>query len=266
MEYKVFEDTVLVRLDKGDEIVKSLLEVARRESLTLASVSGIGATDDFEVGVFDLDRSDYDHYRFHGNHEIVALVGNITTKNGAPYLHLHITCAGKEGKIVGGHLFKAKVSLTAEIFLHKGAGRAERRRDESIGINKIHFPEAMEETRRKRIKKHPFEYNEERHAQIKIWKRTISLSQIRRNVLRAYGEETKLSYSDIVPILLERGLIVENPEGNPKVVGDKSAEAYGIYTKRIHGKKRDRWTTLFDENGQKLVIDLLKEVKIVEKK
>ena len=169
MEYKVFEDTVLVRLDKGDEIVKSLLEVARRESLTLASVSGIGATDDFEVGVFDLDRSDYDHYRFHGNHEIVALVGNITTKNGAPYLHLHITCAGKEGKIVGGHLFKAKVSLTAEIFLHKGAGRAERRRDESIGINKIHFPEAMEETRRKRIKKHPFEYNESYWRQSVFW-------------------------------------------------------------------------------------------------
>ena len=139
MEYRAFDDTGLLRLDKGDEIVKSLLDVARKEGLTLASVSGIGATDDFEVGVFDLERSDYDHYRFQGNHEIVALVGNITTKEGAPYLHLHITCAGKEGKIVGGHLFKAKVSLTAEIFLHKGAGRAERRRDEDLGINTLYF-------------------------------------------------------------------------------------------------------------------------------
>ena len=139
MEYRVFKDTVLVRLDKGDEIVKSILDVAQKEGLTLASVSGIGATDDFEVGVFDLERSDYDHYRFQGNHEIVALVGNITTKDGAPYLHLHITCAGKEEKIVGGHLFKAKVSLTAEIFLHKGAGRAERLRDEDLGINTLYF-------------------------------------------------------------------------------------------------------------------------------
>ena len=139
MEYKVFEDTVLVRLDKGDEIVKSLLEVARRESLTLASVSGIGATDDFEVGVFDLDRSDYDHYRFHGNHEIVSLVGNLTTKDGQPYIHLHITCAGEAGKIVGGHLFEAKISLTAEIFLHTSAGKAERLRDDDLGINKIRF-------------------------------------------------------------------------------------------------------------------------------
>ena len=139
MEYKVFEDTVLVRLDKGDEIVKSLLEVAKKEGLTLASVSGIGATDDFEVGVFDLARSDYDHFRFGGNHEIVALVGNLTAKDGAPYIHLHITCAGEGGKIVGGHLFEAKISLTAEIFLQKSAGRAERLRDDALGINKIRF-------------------------------------------------------------------------------------------------------------------------------
>ena len=139
MEYRVFEDTILVRLDKGDEIVKSLSEVAKKEGLTLASVNGIGATDDFEVGVFDLDRSDYEHVRFEGNHEILALVGNVTTKEGAPYIHLHITCAGEGGKVVGGHLFHARISLTAEIFLSRGAGRAERLRDEALGINKIAF-------------------------------------------------------------------------------------------------------------------------------
>lgn len=139
MEYKVFEDTILVRLDKGDEIVKSLMKVAGKEKLTLASVSGIGATDDFEVGVFDIKRSDYEHFRFRGNHEIVALVGNLTTKDGAPYIHLHITCAGEGGKIVGGHLFNAKISLTAEIFLHKADGNADRLRDETLGINKIRF-------------------------------------------------------------------------------------------------------------------------------
>lgn len=139
MEYRVFEDMILVRLDKGDEIARSLLEVAKKEGLTLASVSGIGATDDFEVGVFDLARSDYEHFRFGGNHEIVALVGNVTTKDGAPYVHLHITCAGEGGKIVGGHLFKGKISLTAEIFLQKGRGVTDRLRDESLGINKIRF-------------------------------------------------------------------------------------------------------------------------------
>ena len=139
MEYRAFEDMIVVRLDRGDEIAKSLIEVAKREKVTLASVTGIGATDDFEVGVFDLKRADYEHFRFGGNHEIVSLVGNVTAKDGNPYLHLHITCAGEGGKIVGGHLFEGKISLTAEIFLHKGAGRAERLRDDTLGINKIRF-------------------------------------------------------------------------------------------------------------------------------
>ena len=139
MEYRVFEEMIVIRLDKGDEIVKSLMDVVKREGLTLASASGIGATDDFEVGVFDLERSDYKRFRFGGNHEIVSLAGNVTTKDGTPYIHLHITCAGEGGTVVGGHLFEAKISLTAEIFLQKVAGVADRFRDESLGINKIRF-------------------------------------------------------------------------------------------------------------------------------
>lgn len=139
MEYKVFGSTIVVRLDKDDLLAESLLAVARKEGVTLASVSGIGATDDFEVGVFDLESSEYNHSRFFGNHEITSLAGNLTTKDGEPYLHLHITCAGEGGKVVGGHLFEAKISLTAEIFLQTAKGNAERRRDETLGINTIRF-------------------------------------------------------------------------------------------------------------------------------
>lgn len=139
MDYRVFDKTIVVRLDKGDEIVKSLLEVAKKENCALASVSGIGAVDNFSVGVFDLDKSDYDRIRYTGNHEINALMGDLTTKDGQPYLHLHITCTGPGGKVVGGHLFEAKISLTGEIFIQTVCGKADRRFDPSVGINKIVF-------------------------------------------------------------------------------------------------------------------------------
>ena len=139
MDYRVFDKTIVVRLDKGDEIVKSLLEVAKKENCTLASVSGIGAIDDFSVGVFDLNKSDYDRMHYSGNHEINALMGDLTTKDGQPYLHLHITCTGPGGKVVGGHLFEAKISLTGEIFIQTVSGKADRRFDPSVGINKIVF-------------------------------------------------------------------------------------------------------------------------------
>ena len=139
MEYKNFGSTIVVRLDKGDEIVKSLFEVVKAEDLTAASITGIGAVDDFEVGVFDLERSDYDRIRYTGNHEINALTGNLTTKDGAPYIHLHITATGAGGKVVGGHLFEGNISLTAEIFLQVIGGKIERKYDKELGINRISF-------------------------------------------------------------------------------------------------------------------------------
>ncbi len=139
MEYGIFDNTIVVRLDKGDKIVESVLSVAKKEGITLAYLTGIGAVDDFEVGVFDLDKADYAHYRYTGNHEINSVVGNLTTKEGAPYLHAHITCTGCDGTVVGGHLFEGKVSLTAEIFLQIINGSAERKFDSTVGINKITF-------------------------------------------------------------------------------------------------------------------------------
>ena len=139
MEYRSFDRTILVRLDKGDNIVESLLSVAASEGVTLASVSGIGAVDTMTVGVWDLSLGDYERYTYLGNREINALVGNLTTKDGAPYLHLHITATGAGGMVVGGHLMEATVSLTAEIFLHLADGAVERRFDPVLGINRISF-------------------------------------------------------------------------------------------------------------------------------
>ena len=139
MESKTFGNVVAVRLDKGDEILESLLKVAKEEKLALASVSGIGATDDFEVGVFDLEKQDYVRARYAGNHEINSLAGNLTTKGGEPYVHLHMTAAGPGGALAGGHLLRAVISLTAEIFLQKIDGAADRAFDESLKINRIKF-------------------------------------------------------------------------------------------------------------------------------
>ena len=139
MEIKTFGNVVAVRLDKGDEILESLLKVAKEEKIALASVSGIGATDNFEVGVFDLKKQDYIRTHYAGNHEINSLAGNLTTKNGEPYVHLHLTAAGPGGELVGGHLLRAAISLTAEIFLQKIDGSVDREFDETLKINRIKF-------------------------------------------------------------------------------------------------------------------------------
>ena len=139
MEYKKFGDEIYLRLDKGDDITESVFKVAKAEGVKAAQVSGIGATDDFTVGVFDVAEKKYNEYFFKGNHEINALTGNITEKDGEPYIHLHITATGDGCKVVGGHLIKGVISLTGEIIITVSDGKVSRAFDETLGINRWKF-------------------------------------------------------------------------------------------------------------------------------
>ena len=70
MEYKKFGNTLIVRLDRGEEVVDRLLELARREHITLASVNGLGAADDVTVGVYFPATQEYKSNQFQGEYEI----------------------------------------------------------------------------------------------------------------------------------------------------------------------------------------------------
>lgn len=139
MEYKRFNDKIVLRLDAGDEIISSVLKVAKEEKITLASLTGIGGTDDVTTGVFDMDSKTYNKFHFSGTHEITSLVGNINTMNDEEYTHIHITLAGENGDIKGGHLLNCVISLTAEIFITVIEGRVDRKKDEALQINKFAF-------------------------------------------------------------------------------------------------------------------------------
>ena len=53
MEYKRYDNTIVLRLDPNEDIFQSLLQLAAKEDIALAKISGLGAIDDFTVGVFD---------------------------------------------------------------------------------------------------------------------------------------------------------------------------------------------------------------------
>ena len=54
MDYKRFDDTILVRMDRGEEILEQVKAVALKEQVTLASVQALGAINDFTVGVYNV--------------------------------------------------------------------------------------------------------------------------------------------------------------------------------------------------------------------
>ena len=139
MEYGRFGDTVLLRIDRGEEIIETVKKVAEKERIRLASVEALGAVDDFTVGVYDVAAKRYDSKTFTGAFEIVSLVGTITEKDGAFYQHLHMSAGNKDCEVVGGHLNRATVSATCEMVIRILDGAIDRRTDPEIGINLIRF-------------------------------------------------------------------------------------------------------------------------------
>ena len=139
MEYKRFSDAIVVRIDRGEEVLEQVTAVARREGIALASVEALGATDDFTVGAYHPGEKRYQSNRFCGDYEIVSLTGTITQKDGAPYLHLHMCAADDTGRAVGGHLNAARVSVTCELVIRPINGAVDRRLNPEIGINLMGF-------------------------------------------------------------------------------------------------------------------------------
>ena len=52
MDFKRFGDKYIVRLDKGEEVVETLTEFIKDEDIKLGRVTGIGAVDFAEIGLF----------------------------------------------------------------------------------------------------------------------------------------------------------------------------------------------------------------------
>lgn len=139
MEYKRFNNDIIVRIDKGEEIITELRNVAVKENILLASVNGLGATNDFTVGVYDLDKKAFCPNHFTGTYEIVSLVGTIDTMDGTHYSHIHMSAGDTSGHVVGGHLKEAYISATGEIVLHVIDGQINRKKDLDTGLNLFDF-------------------------------------------------------------------------------------------------------------------------------
>ena len=93
MLYRSVGDTYVLRLELGEEVLTALTAFVEKQHIALGSVYGLGATDHVVVGLYNVSEQVYHKQEINGPMEITSLVGNISTKDGKPYLHLHINVA-----------------------------------------------------------------------------------------------------------------------------------------------------------------------------
>ncbi len=140
MDYRRFNDIYVIRMDRGEEIVSSLMEFCRRESVMLGSVEAIGAADHAVVALYDVDQRVFHRHTYDEPLEITSLLGNISTKEGETYLHLHISLCRSDMSVIGGHLNECRISGTCEMFVRRIEGAVGRRHDADVtGLNLYAF-------------------------------------------------------------------------------------------------------------------------------
>lgn len=139
MDYRRFDNTIVLRLEKGEEVIESINELCIKEKIKAGTITGLGATNNITIGLFKIDEKKYYSNSYNEDFEITNLTGNISVMNDKPYLHIHGTFGRIDGSCVGGHLNKAVISATCEIFITVIDGNIGRKFDENIGLNLIEF-------------------------------------------------------------------------------------------------------------------------------
>mgnify|MGYP001174589369 FL=1 len=97
-------------------------------------ISGIGAVKEIEMGAYDLDSKSYLRKQYPDNHELISFQGNITLKDGNPFIHAHITIGNHDLHTRGGHLFEMKVAVVGEFIIRNIESNVHREFDKNIGL------------------------------------------------------------------------------------------------------------------------------------
>ena len=118
-------------MDRGDEIVSTIMDICKREGIRSAVFSGIGGCSDVEMQVFIPERGEFETERVEGTLELVSLMGNVVSDDADQLFHhthaLFTWPDHGQHRSVSGHLKSSTVLYTAEIELRPVTGGVIRR-------------------------------------------------------------------------------------------------------------------------------------------
>ena len=115
--------SLVVRLNKGEDLAESLASLITSQRITVATVQGHGALEAVILDSYDARARTYGDARtFTGRLELISLQGHLSTREGHPDLYLHAAVARDTGngvEVLGGRLIEAQVvAVELTLLLH----------------------------------------------------------------------------------------------------------------------------------------------------
>ena len=130
---------------QGDEAFSGLLEFAEKYHVTSAHFTAIGAVNRAVLGWFDPQRKMYKKIPIEGQHEVIAMSGDIALYQGKPVVHTHMVVGTSDGTTRAGHVLGAFVSPTLEVMVTVDPLAMQKRFDPNTDLTLIDPSLAKEE-------------------------------------------------------------------------------------------------------------------------
>ncbi|MBN2061167.1 MAG: DNA-binding protein [Deltaproteobacteria bacterium] len=121
-EYKQikFREVLMGKLGYGCDLLEELTRISVEHGITVGRVGAIGAVKKGCLGYYNQGTQAYQFRDFERPMEIAGLIGNVSLKDGNPFVHAHVTLADESGASYGGHLAPGNIvfacEFTMEIF------------------------------------------------------------------------------------------------------------------------------------------------------
>jgi len=126
---------LIVRLKHDADLVQTMTELVRSKGIEAGSFTAIGALKRARLGYYDQKNHEYRELKIDSPHEMASCVGNVSLKDGEPFIHAHVVLADETGNTKAGHLLEGVV-FAAEVHLRQLEGpRLERKYDEVTGLS-----------------------------------------------------------------------------------------------------------------------------------
>jgi hypothetical protein len=122
---------------QGDEAFSGLLEFAQKYHVTSAHFTAIGAVSGATLAWFDPQRKMYKKISIVGQHEVLAMIGDIALFQGKPVVHTHMVVGNSDGTAQGGHVLAAYVSPTLEVMVTVDPTTMQKRFDPATDLTLI---------------------------------------------------------------------------------------------------------------------------------
>jgi predicted DNA-binding protein with PD1-like motif len=110
-----------VSLERGEDLLAGLDRAVNELRFRAATLQVIGGLSQAALGYLDPETAEYRTVGT-GHVEIASGLGNVSLRDGEPFIHLHLVVSGPDGSALGGHAMEGCVAFVVEAYLRELSG------------------------------------------------------------------------------------------------------------------------------------------------